>query len=496
MFNRFHSKTNTATYKVVESCLAVLECNADGTIVGANEIFAKLSGYTRTQLLGKNHKALIPSASEEERSRFWEQLQSGQIQTGEYCRISRDGTPFWLRATYAPIKDQSGTVSRIVMFGLDTSSTKQDALGNDAILQAIDRVMAVIHFTPDGDIISANSNFIAAMGYTSSKEIIGKHHSIFVEKSEAASSEYKSFWQSLRAGQFHAKRFRRIGQNSREVWIEASYNPIRNQSGTVERIVKFATDITASVQAANSEKEDKKRSVERDFSLIAEALTTVSLQSATATDASVDTADNVKAVAAAVEELAASSKEIGQNVGQAASVAKLAVEQGHRANVLVGSLSEAAIKIGNMTGLVSNIANQTNLLALNATIEAARAGEAGKGFAVVAAEVKELANQSRKATDEIGAQISSAQCAISEMIETLREVLGTIDEIGNVTTNIASTVEQQGNVTQEIASNMQFASDRVTNISENIRKIAEATKKATDTANRMKATSIMAVGAA
>jgi methyl-accepting chemotaxis protein len=495
MFNFSLDGGASAVLSALDRSQAIVEFRPDGSIVRANENFLKVVGYAEAEVIGKHHQIFVdPSERGPVYTRFWNELRAGAYQSAEFRRIRKDGASVWIRATYNPILDKSGHVAKVVMLALDVSQEKLRTLKTDAVLGAIDRVMAIIHFLPDGSIIAANGNFLAAMGYADT-EILGRHHSMFVTGAEAGSNEYKEFWTNLRAGMFQAQKFLRIGKNGREVWIEASYNPVLDDAGKVIKIVKFATDITNSVLNEKARVEKIQQTIEADFGVIASALATADRQSATASDSSIETAENVKAVAAAVEELAASSKEIGQNVAQAASVAKLAVEQGQRANVLVKSLSSAAEKIGTMTVLVSNIANQTNLLALNATIEAARAGEAGKGFSVVAAEVKELAHQSRKATEEIDTQVSSAQGAISEMVQTIEEVLGTIDNIGHVTTAIASTVAQQGHVTQEIACNMQTASERVTDISTNIQKIAEVTQQAAETANRVKNASTAAVAA-
>lgn len=490
MFNLSLDGGANAILEAAEKSQAIVELKPDGTILRANDIFLKLLGYTAGDVVGKNHKIFIdPAEQGSSYTAFWDELRRGKFQSADFPRLHKNGEVIWLCATYMPILGRGGAVTKIVEFATDVTAYKRRMLDVEATLSAIDRSMAVIHFKPDGTILSANQNFVSVLGYRDVNEIVGKHHSMFMGGNEASSEAYRSFWQALRSGKFQASRFRRMSKDGREVWIEASYNPIIDRTGKVVRIVKFATDITRDVQDEAQRVRNARHAMEKDFDAIAGALATADQQAETATTASTETADNVKAVAAAVEELAASSKEIGHNVGQAASVARLAVEQGHKANQFVESLSSAAEKIGDMTGLVSNIANQTNLLALNATIEAARAGEAGKGFAVVAAEVKELASQSRKATDEIGAQISSVQSVITEMIGTLREVLSTIDRIGDVTTAIASTVDQQGHVTQEIAFNMQSASNRVTNISENIQRIAAATKEAAETAARVKESS-------
>ena len=156
-------------------------------------------------------------------------------------------------------------------------------------------------------------------------------------------------------------------------------------------------------------------------------------------------------VAAATEELTASINEISRQVAQSAKMAGLAVKDAQRTNTIVSALSEGADKIGNVVGLITDIAGQTNLLALNATIEAARAGDAGKGFAVVASEVKSLASQTGRATEEIGAQIAQIQAATREAVAAIRGIASSIEEVSSIATSIASAVEEQGAATADIA---------------------------------------------
>ena len=184
--------------------------------------------------------------------------------------------------------------------------------------------------------------------------------------------------------------------------------------------------------------------------------------------ASEEASSNVQTVAAASEELAASIGEISRQVTNAAQIAGRAVEETRETDRTVQSLADIASKIGEVIGLINDIAAQTNLLALNATIEAARAGEAGKGFAVVASEVKSLANQTAKATEEISAQIAAVQNTTGEAVSAIKRIGGTISEVSTIATSIASAVEEQGAATQEITRNTQQAASRTRDVSENI----------------------------
>ena len=183
---------------------------------------------------------------------------------------------------------------------------------------------------------------------------------------------------------------------------------------------------------------------------------------------------NVQTVAAATEELSSSVNEISRQVSESSRIAGVAVDEANKTNVTVAGLSEAAQKIGEVVGLINNIASQTNLLALNATIEAARAGEAGKGFAVVASEVKNLANQTAKATDDIQGQVGQMQAVTGTAVDAIKGITGTIQRMSEITTTIASAVEEQGAATREIARNVQQASTGTREVSSNISGVTQA----------------------
>jgi methyl-accepting chemotaxis protein len=192
-------------------------------------------------------------------------------------------------------------------------------------------------------------------------------------------------------------------------------------------------------------------------------------------DACQQASNNVQTVASAAEELSTSILEISQRVTQAAQVASKAAADGQRTNETVEGLASAANKIGEVIGLINQIASQTNLLALNATIEAARAGEAGKGFAVVASEVKSLATQTAKATDEISAQINSIQAETRQVVGDIGDIRSTIMQVNEISSSIATAVEEQGAATKEIAQSVQQAASGTSNVSQNITEVTAAT---------------------
>ena len=299
------------------------------------------------------------------------------------------------------------------------------------------------------------------------------------------SQEYRAFWEALRRGEYQAGEYKRLGKGGREVWIQGAYNPILDPNGRPFKVVKFAIDVTQQVQD-RVRRADISRKVDKGLDGIAQAISTATEQAAGAASASVQTSSNVQTVAAGAEELVTSAAEISRPITEASRVSAMAVEEAARTGGIVTHLADAAKRIGEVVSLISNIAGQTNLLALNATIKSARAGEAGKGFAVVAGEVKSLASQTAKATEEIAAQIASVQGVTTEAVAAIESISKTIGQINHISAAIAGAAEQQNAVARDISSNMQSAADAVASISQNMTQIADATKSAEGSTREVK----------
>ena len=362
-------------------------------------------------------------------------------------------------------------------FAVEWADAKERLLNLDYLAQfeAVNRSQAVIEFTVDGQIISANENFLKAMGYSLS-EVQGKHHSMFVDAGHRAGREYADFWDQLRSGKYQAGQYKRYGKNGKEVWIEGAYNPIFDQNGKVTKVVKFATDITSQMNLLAN----LKTLIDQNFSEIDDAVERTTGEALSALAAADETSGNVQMVAASAEELAASISEISESMTKSRIATDSAFDRTVDAGGSTEKLNNAAQAMNGIVGLIQNIAGQINLLALNATIEAARAGEAGKGFAVVASEVKNLANQAAKATEQISREIDGVQSTSQEVVTalaTIREAIGTVrDHV----TGTASAVEEQSAVTRGMSANMQSASASVATVSLNIREISEAVSQAAD----------------
>ncbi|AMW06926.1 hypothetical protein GEMMAAP_15745 [Gemmatimonas phototrophica] len=480
---------------------------------------------------------------------------------------------------------------------------------------AIGRSNAVIEFDLDGNILQANDNFLAAVGYTLG-DIVGKHHSLFVDESYKNSAEYREFWAKLRRGEFHSGEYKRLARGGKEIYISASYNPIRDRDGKVFKVVKYATDATEAVRMReemalfkpmvenakvnlmlcdldytikyiNPASVATLRRIEQHLPVKADQIvgqkidifhkdpahqramlatdkhlphnakirvgpehldlnavaiydkngkyvgpmvnwsiitgqvkmaddfentvaTIASVVSSSSTEleasaqgmaasseetsrqaqavaaASEQATRNVQTVASSAEELTASIREIASRVQEASQISQVAVKKAGDTTDTMARLGNSSQEIGQVVKVITSIAQQTNLLALNATIEAARAGEAGKGFAVVANEVKELARQTAKATEEIGSKIAGVQSETNSAIGAIREITEVISKINEISTTIAGAVEEQNAATSEISRNVGEAARGTAEVSSSISMVTQVAAEGGRTAENIK----------
>lgn len=350
-------------------------------------------------------------------------------------------------------------------------------------LTAIRASMAVIEFGLDGTIMTANENFLNVLGYRLD-EITGRHHSMFVDPDYSNSGEYRQFWDDLRRGVSQTGQFRRLDKAGREVWIQASYNPVKDLNGRVFKVVKYASDVTEQV-LARSKSERVRNVIMENIAEIEEAISNASTQSGSAAKSSVETSSTVQSIAAGAEEMNSSVEEIAQSMATSKVSVDEAYEQTMAADRATQLLTNAAQSMGGIVELIQAIASQINLLALNATIESARAGDAGKGFAVVANEVKNLAMQTTTATEQISKEIDNMQGISEDVVKALGVIKDSIESVRKNVTGVASAVSEQSAVTQEMSSNMQSAAGAVTHVSNNLGEIARATDNAKESARRI-----------
>jgi methyl-accepting chemotaxis protein len=489
---------------------AVIEFAMDATVVTANENFLHLMGYTLEEIKGRHHRMFVdPSALHSpDYAEFWNRLNRGEYQAGEFKRIGKGGRELWIQASYNPILDMNGKPVKVVKFATDVTAQKLINADFAGQIAAINRSQCVIEFMMDGTILTANQNFLDEMGYTLD-EVRGHHHRMFVEPALQNSPEYREFWARLNRGESLSAEYRRIGKDGRTVWIQASYFPILDLNGRPAKVVKFATDVTKTV--AMREKMEKMLATVGETSIAiaasAEEMTTVSRQLAnhasdtsqqanSASQTSAQVSANVNMVAASSEEMMASIREISKSATEAARVAKSAVTIAETTNQTIQQLGVSSSEIGKVIKVITSIAQQTNLLALNATIEAARAGEAGKGFAVVANEVKELAKETARATEEIGQKIEAIQTDTGAAVRAIGEVTHIITQVNDISNVIASAVEEQTATTTEIGRNVAEAAVGSNEIATSIAGVAHSAELtmagASDTQNAARSLSEMA----
>ncbi|SEM82679.1 PAS domain-containing methyl-accepting chemotaxis protein [Bradyrhizobium sp. OK095] len=411
---------------------AVIEFKLDGTIVTANENFCKALGYSLAEIQGKHHSLFVAEADRNSTAyrEFWAALNRGDYQAGEFKRIGKGGREVWILASYNPLLDENGKPFGVVKYATDVTAEKLKNADLAGQMSAIDKAQAVIEFNMDGTIITANPNFLATLGY-SLAEIQGKHHSMFVDPSERDSPAYREFWAALGRGQYQAAEYKRIGKGGREVYIQASYNPILDLNGKPFKVVKYATDTTRQVLVRMGN--ERVRAM-------------------------------MESVAAGSEELNASVREISAAMTKSRETAMSAVDQVASADAKAQRLTEAAQSMSGIVEMINSITGQINLLALNATIESARAGEAGRGFAVVASEVKSLANQAKQATDKIGQEIGSLNGISGDVVSALASIKQAINNVSEYVTSTAAAVEEQSTVTNEMSTSMQRAAAEATAI--------------------------------
>ena len=485
---------------------AVIEFNMDGTILKANDNFLHVMGYSLAEIQGQHHSMFVqPDFSRSfEYREFWNKLGRGEYLSDEFKRIGKGGREVWIQASYNPILDANGKPFKVVKYATDVTDQKLRNIDHQGQLEAIGRSNAVIEFNMDGTIISANDNFLKTLGY-SLVEIKGKHHRMFVHEEYARGMEYKHFWDTLNRGEFFVGTYTRINKRGQEVYIQASYNPIKDSEGRPYKVVKYALDMTEVIRVikamARGDLSQRCDTFVDNNGLTAEinktldnlngVLVNISQGSsvvAKSSDLLQKKADDMKRntneVASAISQMAKgaqdqaaktdeSSKLINHvmsssgDMEKKAHVINKAAERGRDSSsqgmrtvkLLVNNmdgikmsaaqtaqsidvLTRRTEEIGRTLNVITDIASQTNLLALNAAIEAARAGDAGRGFAVVAEEIRKLAEDSRRSAVEIEKIISDVQKDTQAASKAIETMEGSVKE-GNKSTVEAEVIFQE-----------------------------------------------------
>ena len=464
---------------------AVIEFNLDGTIVTANDNFLKTLGYTLDEITGRHHSLFVDATYRESNDyrQFWRDLNDGRAQSGDFKRIGKGGREVWISAIYSPIRDISGRPVKVVKFASDITSRKQAEA--DA-----SRVTSMMENAPINIMCTDLDLKLRYMNPASVKTLRTLQQYLVVPVDQMIGQTIDIFHK-------HPEHQRRMLADPKNLPHRAKINvgpevldllvsAIIDNTGTY-----IGPMVSWSVVTEQLRIESRVNEAAHNLSSSASQLTSLSqalganaeetsAQANVVSAASEEVSTNVQTVATGAEEMSASIREIAKNASEAARVALAAVKLAESTNQTVAKLGDSSADVGKVIKVITSIAQQTNLLALNATIEAARAGEAGKGFAVVANEVKELAKETAKATEDISQKIEAIQSDTRGAVQAIGQIADVIHQINDISNTIASAVEEQTATTNEITRNVTEAARGSAEIAHNITGVAQAAKSTTE----------------
>lgn len=418
----------------INSSSAYVEFKPDGTVLTANELFMSVLKYSKEEILGRHHKMFCEASytSTLEYEKFWEGLRNGNSQVGEFKRISKDGKDVWLQATYTPVRDANGNIVKVIKFATNITDNKVKNSDWGGQIEAISKSQAVIEFNMDGTIISANENFLRTMGY-SFEEVKGQHHRMFVDDAYANSYNYKEFWEKLNRGQYTADEFKRLGKGRKEVWIQASYNPIMDLNGRPFKVVKYATNIT--------DQKSKDRQFKEQVTIISDIILQISkgdLTNRVNLNASGDIQLMADALNAAIE-----------------NINDLLLNIGRNADVVSGSSLNMLDKTEGMRRNTSEVASAISQMAKGAQDQATRTDESSK----LVERVKNSAEDMEQKANSINQAAEKGQRGSENGLRTIKLLVNNMSGIKESAQQTSKSIEILTRRAEEIGRTLNVITD-------------------------------------
>jgi methyl-accepting chemotaxis protein len=413
--------------RAVDWAFAAVEFDLAGNVINANHNFLDLVGYTIEEIRGRNQRMFSAPVTDSEHALFWEKLARGEFLANVQQLRGKGGQDVWIGAHFCPVSGPDGQPVKVLLLSSDITEGMVQANEHETRVKAIARSVAVSEYDLSGHLLTANEHFLSMMGY-SLREVAHQHHAMFCSPDLVRSREYADFWRTLGQGDFHGGRQHRLAKYERDVWIQATYNPVYNLSGEVVRIVEYAFDVTQQVQL---DREIADRSAE--MAGLAQRLSQ-----------SIDAIHGATQAASRLSQAAQGNARAGREaLGNAINAIEL--------------IQKSSSGIAEIVRVIGEIAGQTNLLAFNAEIEAARAGAHGVGFSVVAGEVRKLAERSSTAARDISRLIEETSGCIVEGTQRSRlaahafdEIVGDVDKTSTAIEAITQSVGTQDQVSSEV----------------------------------------------